>query len=179
MSNIEKATFAGGCFWCMVKPFEELPGIIEVISGYMGGHLPNPTYEQVKSGTSGHREVVQITFDREKFPYSGLLDLYWPQIDPTDPDGQFIDRGEQYRTAIYYHNEDQRQAAVLSKRNLDENGPFKDPVVTDILPAEVFYPAEEEHQKFHQKNPEAYKDEQTNSGRQSFIQNHWQGHEDL
>lgn len=173
MTNYEKATFAGGCFWCMVKPFEEQPGIKQIVSGYMGGHVVNPTYEQVKSGTSGHREVVQITFDPDQFPYSRLLELYWPQIDPTDPDGQFIDRGDQYRTAIFYHNDVQYEAAVQSKIHLDNHGPFKDPVVTDILAADEFYPAEEEHQKFHRKNPEAYHDERINSGRDSFIQNHW------
>ena len=102
---MEKATFAGGCFWCMVSPFEELPGIGGIVSGYSGGHVENPTYEQVKTGTTGHFEVVEITYDPELFPYERLLELFWQQIDPTDPDGQFQDRGPQYRTAIFYHNE--------------------------------------------------------------------------
>lgn len=178
MTTLEKATFAGGCFWCMVQPFEEQPGIIEIVSGYMGGHIENPTYEQVKSGSSGHREVVQITYDPNQFPYSKLLELYWPQIDPTDQGGQFIDRGDQYRTAIFFHTEVQRQKAVASKNHLQENGPFQAPVVTDILPAGEFYPAEEQHQKFHHKNPEAYKNERINSGRDTFIQNHWTGRDE-
>ncbi|HSU80677.1 MAG TPA: peptide-methionine (S)-S-oxide reductase MsrA, partial [Candidatus Angelobacter sp.] len=108
---LEKATFAGGCFWCMVKPFDQYPGIIKVVSGYSGGHVENPTYKEVKTGQTGHYEVVEITFDPTLFSYQSLLDLYWPQIDPTDPDGQFFDRGTQYRTAIFYHNDAQRELA--------------------------------------------------------------------
>ncbi|ADH99477.1 peptide-methionine (S)-S-oxide reductase MsrA [Salisediminibacterium selenitireducens] len=178
MSNYEIATFAGGCFWCMVQPFEEQPGIIQVSSGYMGGHLDRPTYKDVKSGTSGHREVVQITFDPDLFPYEKLLSLYWPQIDPTDPDGQFIDRGDQYKTAIFYHNEKQKTAAEQSRKEIEQNGPFTKPIVTDILPASRFYEAEEEHQAFHRKNPEAYKEERLTSGRDQFINENWKGGED-
>ncbi|PKJ55867.1 peptide-methionine (S)-S-oxide reductase MsrA [Bacillus sp. SN10] len=170
----ELATFAGGCFWCMVKPFDELPGIHKVLSGYAGGHVENPTYEQVKAGTSGHLEVVQITFDPSIFPYEKLLDLYWPQIDPTDDGGQFFDRGPSYRTAIFYHNETQKELAEKSKQALAESGMFKDPIVTEIRPAAPFYEAEEYHQHFYKKNPEKYATEQKESGRADFIKENWQ-----
>jgi peptide-methionine (S)-S-oxide reductase len=169
----EVATFAGGCFWCMVKPFDELPGIIDVVSGYSGGHLENPTYQDIKAGNSGHYEAVQITFNPVLFPYERLLELYWPQIDPTDDGGQFHDRGEQYRTAIFYHNEYQKQLAENSKKEIEESGRFKKPIVTQILPASTFYPAEEYHQKFYKKNPDEYKQDRSKSGRDEFIENHW------
>ncbi|WP_026689623.1 peptide-methionine (S)-S-oxide reductase MsrA [Alteribacter aurantiacus] len=172
-SRYETATFAGGCFWCMVKPFDELPGIIDVQSGYTGGHVENPSYTQVKEGETGHYEAIQITYDPEVFSYDCLLNLYWPQIDPTDSDGQFIDRGPQYRTAIFYHSSKQKRAAEKSKRVLEEKGPFKEPIVTKILPAYDFYPAEEEHQKFYKKNPAKYKLERVSSGRDAFIDKHW------
>ncbi|MFA1512379.1 peptide-methionine (S)-S-oxide reductase MsrA [Priestia aryabhattai] len=170
---MEKATFAGGCFWCMVTPFEELEGIHGIVSGYMGGTVDNPTYEQVKSGTSGHYEVVQITFDPEVFPYKRLLDLYWPQIDPTDDGGQFQDRGSQYRTAIFYHNDSQKQEAEETKLEVAKSGRFKKPIVTSILPASAFYEAEEYHQDFHKKNPDHYKEDRAKSGRDEFIQANW------
>ncbi|MFA9558181.1 peptide-methionine (S)-S-oxide reductase MsrA [Evansella sp. AB-rgal1] len=173
MSNetkIELATFAGGCFWCMVKPFDQFPGIHNVISGYTGGHIENPTYEQVKTGTSGHREVVQITFDTSLFPYEDLLDIFWRNIDPTDEGGQFIDRGEQYKTAIYYHTEEQKQLAEKSKQEVEKSGKFLKPIVTDIFPASTFYPAEEYHQDFYKKNPLHYKKEVEESGRKEFIE---------
>ncbi len=173
LSNKQLATFAGGCFWCMVKPFDELPGIHGIISGYTGGEIKNPTYEQIKTGETGHREAVQITFDPEVFPYQKLLDLYWPQIDPTDDEGQFIDRGSQYRTAIFYHTEEQRKLAEQSLKNLEESGKFKKPIVTEILPANVFYEAEEYHQDFYKKNPKAYKEERETSGRDTFIEQNW------
>lgn len=172
-SRREWATFAGGCFWCMVEPFEELPGIHRVLSGYMGGTKPNPTYEEVKTGTTGHREVVSIEFNPDIFPYAKLLELYWMQIDPTDDGGQFHDRGPQYRTAIFYHNEEQRAAAEESKRKLEASGRFDKPIVTEILPAGPFYPAEEEHQNFHRKNPVHYKLDRKRSGRDEFIERHW------
>lgn len=170
---MEKATFAGGCFWCMVTPFDELPGIEGIVSGYAGGETKNPSYEEIKTGTTGHREVVQITFDPDIFPYEKLLELYWQQIDPTDPDGQFHDRGSQYRTAIYYHNEAQREQAIQSKKNIEESGLFNKPIVTDILSATPFYPAEDYHQDFHKKNPEEYKFDRKKSGRDEFIKEHW------
>jgi len=172
--QFESATFAGGCFWCMVKPFDSLPGIIKVVSGYSGGTLDKPSYEQVKKGDTGHYEVVRITFDPEVFPYEQLLTIYWQQTDPTDDGGQFFDRGSQYRTAIFYHNEAQRQLAEASKRHLEQSGKFNKPIVTKIFPEAPFYEAEEEHQHFYQKNPELYKKERQESGRDDFIQEHWQ-----
>ncbi|MED5052249.1 peptide-methionine (S)-S-oxide reductase MsrA [Anoxybacillus rupiensis] len=169
----ELATFAGGCFWCMVSPFEEQPGIMKVVSGYTGGHKENPTYEEVCTHTTGHYEAVQITFDPAIFPYQKLLDIYWQQIDPTDAGGQFHDRGESYRTAIFYHNEQQRQLAEQSKRELEASGRFSKPIVTQILPASIFYPAEDYHQNYHKKNPLRYKLYRIGSGRDAFLKKHW------
>ncbi|WP_163103178.1 peptide-methionine (S)-S-oxide reductase MsrA [Peribacillus alkalitolerans] len=174
---MQKATFAGGCFWCMVTPFEELPGIGGIVSGYTGGTTENPNYEEVKTGKTGHVEVVQITFDPEVFPYEKLLELYWQQIDPTDAEGQFHDRGTQYRTGIYYHNETQKELALQSKRELELSGRFSKPIVTEILPAEPFYPAEEYHQGYHKKNPKHYKEDREESGRDQFIGDHWKNKE--
>lgn len=169
----ELATFAGGCFWCMVTPFEEMPGIHKVVSGYTGGHKENPTYEEVCSGTTGHVEAVQITFDPDVFPYEKLLDIYWPQIDPTDEGGQFVDRGSSYKTAIFYHNEEQKRLAEESKQKLEESGRFDRPIATQILPAGPFYEAEEYHQDFHKKNPGHYKRYREASGRDPFIRENW------
>jgi peptide methionine sulfoxide reductase msrA/msrB len=171
---LELATFAGGCFWCMVHPFEEQPGIHGVLSGYTGGHKVNPTYREVCSDTTGHYEAVQITFDPDLFPYSRLLELYWQQIDPTDPGGQFHDRGDSYRTAIFYQSEEQRQIAEASKQALAESGRFSDPIVTQILPATTFYPAEEYHQGYHRKNAAHYQQYRVGSGRAAFIKENWQ-----
>ncbi|MBT2639118.1 MULTISPECIES: peptide-methionine (S)-S-oxide reductase MsrA [unclassified Bacillus (in: firmicutes)] len=171
--NNELATFAGGCFWCMVKPFDEQPGIVSVVSGYTGGTTENPTYEQVCSETTGHYEAVQITYNPEIFPYEKLLELYWQQIDPTDPGGQFYDRGQSYQTAIFYHNEEQRQLAEESKRTLAESGVFTKPIATQILPAKTFYPAETYHQDYYKKNPGHYNAYHRGSGRSAFIKNHW------
>ncbi|WP_442604529.1 peptide-methionine (S)-S-oxide reductase MsrA [Paenibacillus sp. KN14-4R] len=170
---MELAMFAGGCFWCMVTPFEELPGIGGIVSGYSGGSLENPTYKEVKTGTTGHAEVVQITFDPEVFPYEKLLELFWPQIDPTDAGGQFQDRGSQYRTGIYYYNTKQQALAEASKRQLEASGRFNKPIVTEIEPAGVFYPAEDYHQDYHKKNPAHYKEDRKQSGRDEFIQENW------
>lgn len=169
----EKATFAGGCFWCMVQPFDSLEGIEAVVSGYTGGDLPNPTYEQVCTNLTGHREAVEITFQPELYPYERLLEVYWSQIDPTDAGGQFFDRGDSYKTAIYYHTEEQRIAAEASKQQLEQSGKFTKPIATDILPAKEFYPAETYHQEYYQKNPTHYNRYATGSGRKAFIQNHW------
>lgn len=169
----ELATFAGGCFWCMVTPFEELPGIVSVVSGYTGGHTENPTYEEVCSHATGHAEAVQIAFDPDVFPYRKLLDIFWRQIDPTDPGGQFHDRGSSYRTAIFYHTEEQRKEAEASKRELAESGLFDKPIVTEIVPAGPFYPAEDYHQDYHKKNPFRYKMYRKGSGRDAFIDKHW------
>lgn len=169
----EKAAFAGGCFWCMVKPFKEWDGIIDVVSGYMGGHVENPTYEDVKKGDSGHLEVVEITFDPNRFSYDQLLDVYWQQIDPTDADGQFHDRGYAYSTAIFYTNDEQRKIAEQSKAKLESSGIFKKPIVTQIRAVETFYPAEEYHQDYYIKEKEHYEKDRAQSGRDTFINQHW------
>ncbi|MBS4189973.1 peptide-methionine (S)-S-oxide reductase MsrA [Bacillus sp. FJAT-49705] len=169
----ELATFAGGCFWCMVAPFDEQPGIKEVISGYTGGHTENPTYEEVCSDTTGHYEGVQITFDPSVFPYKKLLELFWQQIDPTDPEGQFNDRGQSYKTAIFYHNEVQRELADASKLELAASGRFQKPIVTEILPAGPFYRAEERHQHYYKKNSFHYNLYKEGSGRAGFIRENW------
>lgn len=173
MSDHQLATFAGGCFWCMVSPFEEMPGIIKIVSGYTGGHTENPTYEEVCSETTGHFEAIQITFDPDLFPYKKLLEIYWQQIDPTDAGGQFFDRGSSYRTAIFYHNEEQQQEAETSKKALEESGKFKKPIATLILPASTFYEAEGYHQDYHKKNPAHYQRYRQGSGRGAFIEKHW------
>lgn len=171
--RLEKATFAGGCFWCMVKPFDQWDGVHKVISGYTGGQTANPTYEQVKSGRTGHMEAVEITYDPALVSYQTILDLYWPQIDPTDDEGQFQDRGDSYRTAIFFHTLEQKQLAESSKKKLEESGKFQKPIVTRILPAAPFYPAEDYHQGFYKKNPAEYKADRLKSGRDEFIKEHW------
>lgn len=169
----EKATFAGGCFWCMVKPFDSLDGIESVVSGYTGGDKPNPTYEEVCSNLTGHVEAVQITFQPDIFSYEKLLDVFWTQIDPTDPGGQFFDRGSSYATAIFYHSEGQRAAAEESKQKLDSSGTFEKPVATKILEAKPFYAAEEYHQDYYKKNPAHYNRYSIGSGRAAFIERNW------
>ncbi|KMY55822.1 methionine sulfoxide reductase [Bacillus sp. FJAT-27231] len=167
------ATFAGGCFWCMVSPFDEQPGIKEVVSGYTGGHTENPTYEEVCSDTTGHYEAVQIKFDPAVFPYKKLVELFWQQIDPTDAGGQFNDRGLSYKTAIFYHDEEQKELAEASKTALEASGRFQKPVVTAILPAGPFYRAEEKHQHYYKKNPFHYNLYREGSGRAKFIRENW------
>lgn len=169
----EKAAFAGGCFWCMVKPFKEWAGIIDVVSGYMGGHVENPTYEDVKKGDSGHLEVVEITFNPTIFSYEQLLDIYWQQIDPTDAEGQFQDRGHSYSTAIFYYTEEQKTIAEQSREKLSLSGKFDKPIVTPVRPAETFYRAEEYHQDYYIKETAHYKEDRARSGRDTFIQKHW------
>ena len=173
MAETKTAYFAGGCFWCMVSPFDVLEGIKEVRSGYMGGHLDNPRYEDVKSQSSGHYEIVRILYDPDEISYEKLLDAFWRQVDPTDDEGQFQDRGPSYRTAVFYTDEDQRMAAEKSKKALDESGRFPDPVITPILPASEYYDAEEYHQDFYKKSPEEYKLDRTKSGRDEFIKKYW------
>ncbi|MBM7705634.1 peptide-methionine (S)-S-oxide reductase [Chryseomicrobium aureum] len=170
---MEKATFAGGCFWCMVKPFDTYEGIHKVTSGYMGGHVENPTYEDVKTGTSGHLEVVEIQFDPSLFPYEQLLEIFWQQIDPTDDEGQFQDRGDQYRTAIFYYTEEQRVLAEKAKQDLIDSEKFSQPIVTRILPASAFHEAEDYHQDFYKKEPDHYKQDRAQSGRDAFIEKNW------
>jgi len=170
---LELATFAGGCFWCLTAPFQQLPGVIKVVSGYTGGHLEFPTYEEVCSKTTGHYETLQITFNPELCSYEKLLDTYWRQIDPTDPDGQFADRGQSYKTAIFYHNQEQKQQAEVSKKALAESGRFEQPIATQIIAASRFYPAEEYHQNYHEKNPMHYSMYRQGSGRTGFIDKYW------
>lgn len=171
--HIEKATFAGGCFWCMVKPFDHYEGVLRVTSGYTGGHTVNPTYEEVCSETTGHAEAVEIEFEPEKIPYERLLELFWQQIDPTDGGGQFHDRGESYRPEIFYHTEEQRIAAEASKKKIQESGKFDVPIAVKISPASTFYKAEEHHQDYYKKNPMHYSMYSVGSGRQAFIAKHW------
>ncbi|AMB94039.1 peptide-methionine (S)-S-oxide reductase MsrA [Aerococcus sanguinicola] len=169
----KKAIFAGGCFWCMVQPFDQYPGIISVVSGYTGGHVPNPTYQEVCRGNTGHTEAVEITYDPDVISYEDLLKIYWQQTDPTDAMGQFVDRGDSYRPVIFYADEEQKQAAFDSKAALEASGRFDDPIVTQIEPAQTFYPAEDYHQDFYKKNPEHYQRYRRGSGRQSFIDENW------
>lgn len=171
--RIEKATFAGGCFWCMVKPFDRYDGVISVISGYTGGSKENPTYKEVCSEETGHYEAVQITYNPEIISYENLLDIFWKQIDPTDEGGQFYDRGQSYQTAVFYHNNNQKQLAEKSKQALNESGRFSKEIVTPILPATVFYDAEDYHQHYYKKNPEHYNSYRIGSGRAGFIKQHW------
>lgn len=173
MVELEKAVFAGGCFWCMVQPFESSPGIYSVISGYTGGHVENPTYRQVTSGKTGHTEAVEITYDPEIISYKDLVEIYWRQTDPTDAGGQFADRGDSYRPVIFYNDLKQKKIAEESKNELDMSGKFKQPIVTKIEEAKPFYPAEEYHQDFHKKEAAYYKRYSVGSGRAGFISKHW------
>jgi peptide methionine sulfoxide reductase msrA/msrB len=175
--KLEKATFAGGCFWCMEPPFEEIDGVVEVISGYSGGKEKNPTYEQVASGKTGHAEAVQITYDPSKVSYEKLLEVFWRQIDPTDNGGQFADRGPQYRISIFYHNDEQKSLAEKSKETLTKSGKFKKPIVTEIHPYTRFYPAEDYHQDFYKKNSSRYKSYKHYSGRDPYLKKVWGGSE--
>jgi len=172
-ADYETATFAGGCFWCMEQPFDQIDGVIEVVSGYTGGTTKNPTYEQVSTGQTGHYEAVEITFDPAVVSYEMLLAHFWRQIDPTDAYGQFADRGSQYHTAIFYHDEKQKQIAEQSRKNLSKSGKFSKPIAVKILPAVEFYRAEEYHQCYYQKNPEHYERYKKGSGRAAFIKNNW------
>jgi methionine-S-sulfoxide reductase len=171
--ELEKATFAGGCFWCMEPPFEGLDGVKSVVSGYTGGHVPDPTYEQICDGDTGHAEAVEVTFDPARVSYEKLLERFWRNIDPTDPEGQFADKGSQYRTAVFYHGEAQRKAAEASKKALAASGKFARPIATEISPAVTFYPAEEYHQNYCKKNPVRYKSYRIGSGREGFLKRTW------
>jgi len=171
--KMEKATFAGGCFWCMEKPFEGMDGVLSVISGYTGGEKENPSYEEVSAGATGHVESIEIRFDPSRISYEKLLEVYWRQINPTDPEGQFADRGAQYGSVIFYHNEDQRIKAENSKKKIEESGIFKEKIVTPIRQAETFYPAEEYHQDYYKKNPIRYKYYRYGSGRDKFLDKTW------
>ncbi|WP_036043612.1 peptide-methionine (S)-S-oxide reductase MsrA [Leptospira alstonii] len=172
----EKATFAGGCFWCMEGPFESLPGVISVISGYSGGKEVNPTYEDVGHGRTGHRESVQIEFDPSKIRYEDLLKVFWKQIDPTDGGGQFADRGNQYKTGIFYRDKTQKKAAEESKQRIEKSGKFSGPIVVEIIPFTSFYPAEGYHQNYYKTNPEHYKSYRKGSGREAYLEKIWGKH---
>lgn len=172
-SQYNTAIFAGGCFWCMVEPFDTVKGVKRVISGYTGGHVANPTYQEVCSGTTGHTEAVEITYDPNEISYEELLNYYWQVTDPTDAMGQFQDRGDNYRPVIFYNSDEQKLAAEKSKQELEESGKFDQPIVTKIEPAAPFYPAEEYHQDFYKKDPLRYAMEEA-GGRAQFIKKHWQ-----
>jgi peptide methionine sulfoxide reductase msrA/msrB len=169
----EKATFAGGCFWCMEKPFEEVEGVLSVISGYTGGRSENPTYENY--GAGGHIEAVEIAYKPDMVTYEQLLDIFWRQINPTDAGGQFVDRGKEYSSAIYYHNDKQKELAEISKKNLANEKIFDKPIVTPIIPATVFYKAEDYHQDYYKKSPLRYKFYRYGSGRDQFLEKTWGG----
>lgn len=172
---IEKATFAGGCFWCIEAVFEKTEGVLEAISGYTGGTLQDPTYEDVSTGKTGHYEAVEVHYDSSEITYSELLNIFWKQIDPTDSIGQFSDRGSQYRTAIFYHNDEQKFLAEKSIEDLSESGRFQEEIVTQILPVLEFYPAEEYHQNYYEKNSIMYEGYRIGSGRADFIETNWGG----
>jgi peptide-methionine (S)-S-oxide reductase len=171
--TLEKATFAGGCFWCMEPPFDKLDGVISTTVGYTGGQEKNPTYKEVSSGRTGHAEAIEIVYDPALIAYAELLDVFWKNIDPTQVDGQFVDIGRQYRTAIFYHNQEQRRLALSSKRKLENSGRFEGEIVTEIVPAGEFYRAEEYHQDYSRKNPLRYKFYRYGSGRDQFLRRVW------
>lgn len=171
--NTKVATFAGGCFWCIESAFEGIDGVIEAISGYTEGDKADATYQKVASGTTGHREAVQVYYDPKKTNYQEIARVFWQYIDPTDDSGQFADRGLQYRTAVYYHDDEQKQIAKETMQELKESGKFSKPIVTEILPYTTFFRAEEEHQNFHRKKPAYYERYKEGSGRGPFIRNNW------
>ena len=167
------ATFAGGCFWCMEPPFEALDGVASVTAGYTGGTRANPTYEEVCAGTTGHAEAIQVAYDPSKITYEQLLDVFWRNIDPTQVDGQFADHGDQYRTAVFTHTEEQRRLAEASKARLATSGTFTKPIATQIVAATTFYPAETYHQDYYKKNPLRYKLYRFGSGRDAYLKRTW------
>ena len=169
--GLKKATFAGGCFWCMEKPFDELDGVVSTTSGYTGGHTSNPTYGEVSAGRTGHAEAVEILYDASKISYAQLLDVFWRNIDPLTPDGQFCDRGSQYRSAIFYHDDEQERLARESKERLELSGSFK--IVTEINPADDFFAAEEYHQDYYKKNPFRYRIYRFGCGRDKRLEQVW------
>ncbi|HXE94896.1 MAG TPA: peptide-methionine (S)-S-oxide reductase MsrA [Dongiaceae bacterium] len=172
-AELDKAIFAGGCFWCMEAPFDKLPGVVSVTSGYTGGHTRNPTYGEVSAGGTGHAEAVQIVYDPSKISYPALLAVFWHNIDPTVTDRQFCDTGHQYRAAIFYRGEQQHASALQSKVALEKSRQFREPVVTEITPATEFYPAEEYHQHYYKKNPLRYKYYRGGCGRDKRLKELW------
>jgi peptide-methionine (S)-S-oxide reductase len=171
--GLEKATFAGGCFWCMEPPFDKLDGVVSTTSGYTGGRTPNPTYQQVSAGGTGHAEAVEVLYDPQKISYEKLLEVFWRNVDPTAADHQFCDYGNQYRSEIFFHNDEQKRLAEASKAALEATKTFKDPIVTRIAPAATFYPAEDYHQDFYKKNPIRYKFYRYNCGRDKRLKELW------
>jgi peptide methionine sulfoxide reductase msrA/msrB len=171
--NTKEAYFAGGCFWCTEADFEKVDGVIEAISGYTGGNLVNPTYKQVSKGGTGHVETVKVVYDPDKITYEELLGVFWMHVDPTDGDGQFVDRGSQYRSVIFYANEQEHRLAEASKKRLAASGRFDEPIVTDILPLGPFYPAEDYHQDYYKRNPLRYRWYRHGSGRDQFLKKIW------
>lgn len=171
--RLEKATFAGGCFWCMEPPFDKLEGVVSTTSGYTGGALLDPTYEQVSAGGTGHVEAVQVSYDPAKVSYGELLKVFWRNVDPLDGKGQFCDRGDSYRSAIFYHDEDQRRLAQASKAELEDSKRFPEAIVTDIRPAAAFYPAEAYHQDYYEKNPLRYRFYRYRCGRDERLRQLW------
>jgi peptide methionine sulfoxide reductase msrA/msrB len=171
--NLHRATFAGGCFWCVESDFEKINGVVEVVSGYTGGQNENPTYKEVSAGGTGHAEAVQVIYDPDKIAYKELLDVFWRHVDPTDSGGQFVDRGSQYRTAIFYHDEEQKRLAEQSKKELQQSGRFDKPIATEIVALDTFYPAEDYHQDYYKKNPLRYKFYRAGSGRDQFLDRAW------
>jgi peptide methionine sulfoxide reductase msrA/msrB len=172
-TKYEKATFAGGCFWCMQPVFQSMKGVKSVVSGYTGGTKENPTYEEVSSGTTGHMEAVEVTYDPSKVKYEDLLDVFWQSVDPTDTGGQFADRGSQYHTAIFYHDAKQKEAAERSRAMLEKSGKFDKPIATEIIAALAFYPAEGYHQDYSKKNPVRYNLYKIGSGREGYLKKVW------
>ncbi len=168
-----KATFAGGCFWCMEEAFEKVEGVTSAVSGYIGGQVENPTYEQVSTGGTGHAESIEVTFDPSKVTYAKLLEVFWRNVDPTTPNAQFCDHGNQYRTAIFYHDEKQKQLIDESKQKIEVSKTFPEAIVTEISPASTFYIAEEYHQDFYSKNPIRYKYYKWNCGRVKRLEQLW------
>jgi len=174
VDGLSEAIFAGGCFWCIEAAFQNMPGVADAISGYTGGTVENPTYREVSKGTTGHVEAVLVRFDPNEVTYEELLDQFWRSIDPTDPEGQFYDRGSHYATAIFYLNEEQRVLAEASKRVLEDSGVFDDPIVTAILPAQPFCVAEDFHQDYFEKYLNQYKAYSVGSGREAFLEETWE-----
>lgn len=173
------ATFAGGCFWCTESDFEKVDGVVEVVSGYTGGHKENPTYREVSAGTTGHIESVQVLYDPNTVSYEELLDVFWRHVDPTDPGGQFVDRGSQYVSAIFYHDEMQKNFAEASKTALEKSGRFDKPIVTKIIPLTRFYRAEDYHQDYYKTHPIRYKYYRFNSGRDQFLKMAWRDEKEM
>ena len=172
-SQYAKATFAGGCFWCMEEAYEKVDGVVSVISGYTGGQLANPTYEQVSAGGTGHAESVEVIYNPGEVTYQHLLEVFWHNVDPTTPNSQFCDHGNQYRTAIFYHDETQKRLINESRQAVEKSKSFPQAIVTEIVPASIFYPAEDYHQDFYKKNPVRYKFYKWNCGRSQRLEQLW------